>query len=360
MRVLVIVPDCFGGRGGIARYFQDIVSAWAKTHENDTFVVYPRSIADAPGALPANVQQSSAGVGSKLRFAWALARAFVTEPWPDVVVVGHINLLPFAAPFRFTSRLVLVLHGEEVWTPPGRFVAEQTVALLTACIAVSHVTVARFAAWSGVRPSAIHVLSCGVDLSAYGPGPKPSYLVTRYGLAGRRVILTLGRLAQNEKKGFDVMLDVLPALRAKVPNVAWVVCGDGDDRARLEEKARRLGVSDIALFTGYVPDHEKADHYRLADAFALPSQGEGFGIVLLEALASGLPVLGSTRDATREVLQDGELGVVVDPLDENDVLEGLLKLLERPRGQVPEALNEHGYAALQARASSVLDSISGR
>ncbi len=360
MRVLVIVPDCFGGRGGIARYFQDIVSAWARSHPDDSFVVYPRSIADAPGPLPRNVRQSAAGVGSKARFALALARAFVSEPWPDVVVVGHINLLPFAAPFRATSRLVLTLHGEEVWTPPGRFVAEQTIALLSSCIAVSHVTVARFAAWSGVRPSSVHVLSCGVDLAAYGPGPKPPYLVERYGLHGRRVLLTLGRLARNEKKGFDVMLEALPRLRAEVPDVRWVVCGDGDDRARLEAKARELAVSDIALFTGYVPDGEKADHFRLADAFALPSQGEGFGIVLLEALASGLPVLGSTRDATREVLRDGELGVVVDPLDRDDVHRGLLELLKRPRGQVPKALEEHGYEALEARASAVLDSIAGR
>ena len=98
---------------------------------------------------------------------------------------------------------------------------------------------------------------------------------------------------------------MLPALAADVPDVAYLIAGDGDDRARLEKKAAALGVADRVVFAGYVPEEEKADHYRLADAFVMPGRGEGFGIVYLEALACGVPVVASSLDASREAVRDG-------------------------------------------------------
>ena len=78
------------------------------------------------------------------------------------------------------------------------------------------------------------------------------------------------------------------------------------------------GAAEVT-FTSVVPEAEKADHYRLADAFVMPGRGEGFGIVYLEAMACGIPVLGSRLDAGREALRQGELGILVDP-DDRDAL----------------------------------------
>src|SRR5439155_2564410 len=101
----------------------------------------------------------------------------------------------------------------------------------------------------------------------------------------------------------------------KIPNVVYVVCGEGPDRSRLERKAVGLGVRDRVVFTGFIPEALKADYYRLADAYVMPSRGEGFGIVFLEAMACGIPVMGSRLDGSREALLDGELGVLVNPDD---------------------------------------------
>lgn len=359
MRVLLVVPDCFGGRGGIARYLQDLVGAFAKARPDAELVIYPRSVVDPVPPLPPNVTQHADGVGGKARYGLALAREAARLAPLDLVLVGHVHLVPYAAAFRARAPMAVVLHGEECWAPLGRPVTEALLPLVDRFVAVSHLTVARFAAWTGLPYARFRLQSPGVALGAYGPGARPAYLVERYGLAGRRVILTVGRLAANERKGFDPMLDAMAALVRESPDVVYLVCGDGTDRARLEEKTRALGLGAHVVFAGYIPDAEKADHYRVADAFALPSQGEGFGIVLLEAMASGLPVLGSTRDATREVLRDGRLGVLVDPQDPADVLEGLRRLLARPRGVIPKELAEHEMPAFEARAAVLLDELVG-
>ena len=100
--------------------------------------------------------------------------------------------------------------------------------------------------------------------------------------------MTLARLQQNEQqKGLDEMLEVLPELLAEDENLTYLIAGDGDDKRRLERKAASLGLGKHVVFAGRVPEAEKADHYRLADVFVMPGRQEGFGFVFLEAMASG-------------------------------------------------------------------------
>src|SRR5262249_24567745 len=153
-------------------------------------------------------------------------------------------------------------------------------------ISVSELTKQRFLEWAPLRKEQGHVIpDCG-DLSEFGLGPKPDRLIERYGLTGRQVILTLARLSASERyKVIDEMLELLPSLARDIPNLVYLIAGDGDDRSRLQEKAIALGLSDHVVFAGYIPDREKADYYRLADTFVMPGYGEGFGIVYLEAMA---------------------------------------------------------------------------
>ena len=358
LRLLALVTDAYGGRGGIAAFNRGLMGALASHPAVSRVDVVPRLVIDDVGETPPHVRvhaDAAGGAAAYVRRALALGRG------AGGVVCGHLHLVPLAAAIAAVRRvpLLLVLHGIEAWEPPH---GGARGALLRAglrgvdtYVAVSAVTRGRFEAWAPVGAGRGLVVPNTYDGAAFTPGPYPDALAERYGLAGRRVVLTLGRLAGRARaKGFDVVLDALPALAERVPEVSYLVAGDGPDRARLEAKARALGVADRVVFTGYVAEGEKADHYRLADCFAMPSRGEGFGIVLLEAMACGVPVVASSADASREAVLDGELGVIVDPGDQASVVEGIRTALGRPKG-VPGRLDYFSQARFDERWRAVVD-----
>jgi glycosyltransferase involved in cell wall biosynthesis len=180
----------------------------------------------------------------------------------------------------------------------------------------------------------------------------------RYGLRGKTVLMTLGRLVgQDRHKGYDEVIEALPALIGEIPDVCYLIVGKGNDRKRLEEKAKAFGVHDQVIFSGFVPEEEKVDHYRLADTFIMPSRGEGFGIVILEALACGVPVIASSVDGSREAVRNGELGIMVDPSDQQEIKDAILEALTRPKGVVPEGLEYFSSQRFEIRCHQILDSL---
>jgi phosphatidyl-myo-inositol dimannoside synthase len=152
-------------------------------------------------------------------------------------------------------------------------------------IAVSCYSAQRFAQWSRVPQDKFFHLAQFVDLSSFDPQSRRRDLAERYGVQDSKVILTLGRMASQERyKGFDEVIEVMPELIKRFPNLKYMIVGDGDDRGRLEKKAKAMGVSEQVIFAGKIAEQEKVSHLCLADAFVMPSYGEGFGIVFLEAL----------------------------------------------------------------------------
>jgi glycosyltransferase involved in cell wall biosynthesis len=226
-------------------------------------------------------------------------------------------------------------------------------------ISVSRFTAEKFAAWSKIDPDRVHLLPNCVDLDRYGVGPKPAELARRLGIEGKTILMTVGRLSTLERyKGFDEIIEALPDVARKIPNIIYLVCGEGPDRERLQNKAEALGVGSRVLFAGFIPEEQKADYYRLADAYVMPSRGEGFGIVFLEAMACGIPVLGSRVDGSREALLDGKLGLIVDPSDRNELIAGILQTLARPRG-VPAELKEFSSQKFKISASNIIRGVTG-
>jgi glycosyltransferase involved in cell wall biosynthesis len=340
MRLFVPLTQAFGGRGGIAAFNRGLLRALSAHAAVDEIVAVPRVMHDAPGAMPDAVQFAPRAAGG-LRSFLQVAGPHVLRGGYDGVVCGHLHLLPLAyvAARRARVPLLLVIHGIEARTPSDRPLANRLVPTVDAFVSVSRYTKERFEQWAGIDAAKGQVVPNGIDLSRFGPGPRPADLAARYGVEGRTVLFTLSRLPQQATgKGHDEVLEALPALAQERPDLVYLIGGDGPDRPRLEAKARRLGVADRVIFAGYVPEAEKADHYRLADAFVMPGRTEGFGIVYLEAMACGIPVVASRADASQEAVRGGALGEVVDPDDPASVKRGIRNALQRPRG-VPEGLD---------------------
>jgi len=136
-----------------------------------------------------------------------------------------------------------------------------------------------------------------------------------------------------------------------------VIAGDGSDRPRLEAKVRDRNLGAHVVFTGYVPEAEKRDLYRAAQAFAMPGHGEGFGIVYLEAMACGVPVIASTMDGSREAVRDGALGLMVNPGDAAALRAALRTALTQPKGVVPPGLDYFDLRHFNERVHGVVDQL---
>jgi phosphatidylinositol alpha-1,6-mannosyltransferase len=255
------------------------------------------------------------------------------------------------------GRLILAVHGTDVWEPVASRAAQAALRAADMILSVSQFTIDRMARWHPPVRNKGRVIPNTIRAERFGPAPRDAALAARLGLAGKRVILTLGRMAANERaKGFDEVIEAIPLMRERCPDLVYLCAGDGDDRARLAAKAAALGLGEAVVFAGGISEAQKPEIYRLADAFVLASRGEGFGIVLLEALACGIPVLGSTADATQEALLDGKLGPAVDPRDRAALADAILAVIERPR-IVPDGLSHYAFDKFQSRFDAVIGDV---
>src|SRR6185369_9544729 len=176
----------------------------------------------------------------------------------------------------------------------------------------------------GVRTDHVAVVPYGVD-AKFAPRPARVDLADRWGLRGRQVVLFFGGL--KPRKNLETMLDVWTAVAPSHPDARLLVAGGGMLLDDLRRRADRLGVSSSVVFTGYVPEADKADYFNLADVFFFPSAMEGFGLAVGEAMSSGLPVVVSNRGSIPELVVDGEGGFVSDPTDPARFAERLRLLL---------------------------------
>lgn len=339
------MPDAYRGFGGIAQYNRDLIDALVASDRVDQIVSLTRHFPDKNSGLkppPEKLEQHFLP-GNNSRYAAAALR-HALRLRPDVILCGHIHLLPVAAFLKkLTGRpLILEAYGIEAWQrlPGLRSWGTDQIDLV---ISISRFTRERLMSWSGIQPHRIRVVPNAVHLSRYARAEKPQYLVDRYRVEGKRVLLTVGRLPGHERyKGQDKIITLLFKLLTRVPDLVYLIVGDGSDRARLEKMVATFLHQEHVIFAGRIREEEKIDHYNLADAFAMPSTSEGFGFVFLEAAACGVPVLGGSVDGSRDALVDGQLGVMVDPEDPEELLNGLETILKREK-QVPECLTPFDF-----------------
>ena len=356
----MLTTEAFGGYGGIALYNRDLLTALSNHPDCSEIVAIPRLMRNSPEPLPPRITYITAGLNGKLSYIYSVWKAVHNNPRFELIICGHINLLPVAHLLRRKIRapLVLMVYGIEAWKPTKKPWINHIVKKVDAFVSISEFTKKHFLAWSKLSSDNGFLLPNAIHVSQYGAGHKSKQLIDRYRLSGKIVLMTLARLDDSEQyKGIDEILEVLPNLIQEIPDITYLVVGDGTDRQRLQEKAEALGVDRHVVFTGRILDSEKADHYRVADVFAMPGRGEGFGFVFLEAMACGIPVIASKVDGSREAVRDGRLGIMVDPSNPAEIKLAIQNALMQPKQVVPEGLEYFSFKNFEQRSCDIFRKI---
>jgi len=239
----------------------------------------------------------------------------------QTIVLAHINLLPIAYLIKLLypkTHIILLAHGIEVWKQLST-VQQHFLNRHTEIWAVSAFTKLSIIEKNKVAASKIKVLHNCLDPFFEAPSgfEKPVELLKRYGISrDQPIILSLCRLSRFEhKKGYDLVIRAVSELLKSWPTLQYLIAGPCDlvEKQRLEALIVDLGLVSNVRLLGPVDDKELSSHYLLADVFALPSQKEGFGLVLIEAAACGCMVIGGNRDGSADALLGGRIGRLIDP-----------------------------------------------
>ena len=321
-----------GGIQRAGRHLAFVMSEYAASHKmeyrflslNDTPELHRMRITDREFVF------TGADRG-KARFAVNAMRA--ARRHAKLVLAAHPNLGPLIRPMRlFAPRMknIVCTHGIEVWEPlpSGRRNALRRATLV---LAPSRATRDHLVSVQGVAAERVRVLPWALDpdfetKSAAGPR---SGVPSNFPLG--RVILCVGRWLSTERyKGMDTLILAMPRLLLRWPELQLVIIGSGDDLGWLEHIARDSGVQRHVHFLTGIPYRQLSACYEAAEIFALPSRGEGFGFVYLEAMAHGKPIIGGAHGGAPEVIQDGVTGYVVQHGDTEQLATSIDVLLSNP------------------------------
>ncbi|MEH2385322.1 MAG: glycosyltransferase [Nostoc sp.] len=329
-------PNIFEFKGGIQTYSAFLLQAIQNIYPNDNygvFLMHDRS----PSANFTNkklTQFHCAGVVPlPLRrpvFAAQLIGWGIYQR-PNLVIASHLN---FTVAAYWLKRLVgipywTVAYGIEAWDIQSAAV-KTSLHHADRILAISSYTRDRLLKEQNLDPKKVSLLPCQFEPSRFQPAPKPSYLLEQYGLKLKQpIIFTVARLAEVERyKGYDQILQALPYIRQIIPDVHYIIVGKGNDKSRIKQMIAQLGLQNCVTLAGFIPDEQLCDYYNLCDVFAMPSKREGFGIVYLEALGCGKPVLGGNQDGAIDALCHGELGALVNPDNVEEIARTLVQILQ--------------------------------
>jgi glycosyltransferase involved in cell wall biosynthesis len=373
VKIHVWVPDFSGAMGGIQTFSRFLVRGLKECHDNVELSVFAKN--DVSAAEPEDRAIAcfhSLGMWS----GWQRTPAFTLKllqsgyrERPDLIVVAHANFAPVADWLKRLCGIpfIAIGHGVEVWSKPARH-ADTALRNATKLFAVSNFTRARMAEVLELPLERIELLPNTFQPDKFVPAPKPRFLLKRYGLgADQPVILTIARLASAERyKGYDQVLRALPRIREQFPDVRYVLGGRGPDRARVTSLVAQHRLEETVILAGYIPEHELCAHYNLCDVFAMPSKGEGFGIVFLEALSCGKPVVAGNKDGSADAVLNGRIGLLIDPDDPAQIADAIIQILSRRDSAEAikerqrfrrEAIDAYGYPRFVERLREIVDSV---
>jgi glycosyltransferase involved in cell wall biosynthesis len=283
----------------------------------------------------------------------------------DIVILSHINLLSIGYSIKLLSpstKLILITHGIEVWKTFSSFKKK----MLQKCdliLPVSQFTKDTMIELNNFPENKFQVLNNCLDPFLPEPvtGDKSVELLNKYGFKKEdKILMTLTRLSSKEKyKGYDHVLVALKNLINNYPELKYLIVGKYDDieKKRLEKVITELGIEPFVVFAGFVPDEELAEHFNLADVYVMPSKKEGFGIVFIEAMYYGKPVIAGNKDGSVDALNNGKFGLLVNPDNVTDITNAIQKMLDDHESFIPsyeEVMQKFSYPAYKKNLKDIL------
>jgi phosphatidyl-myo-inositol dimannoside synthase len=322
--------------------------------------------------------------GHRASFVRRVVATAFREPI-NLALIGHINYAPLGLllkRLRPNLRYGVMVHGVEAWSRLPR-IRRRALRNADFVMSVSDYTKRQVVEANGVNPENVYLLPNALRWDGSETGRRGEGETGRVGKTTR--FLSVCRLdAREQYKGIDTVINALPAVSARVPDLEYVVIGSGSDLERHKRIAADVGVADRVKFLGSVDERTLRAAYESCDVFVLPSAGEGFGIVFLEAMHYRKPIIAANSGATPEVVKDGETGMLVEAgcveqlsaamialgtsqpernrmgdagykrLRENFTFEHFKRRLhEIAFGELPEKAFDHGERQIARRASSL-------
>lgn len=313
--IIGLFPELLG-IGGIQEAGRQTIAALDEIASRRGWNTLFLSLNDAPGVhviSAATLNSKFRAFGrAKMRFFLAAARAALSNA--AIVLAAHPNLaLPAAFMKGLSPQLksAVISHGVEVWKllPRVRRAALRRADLL---IAPSRYTVQKVHEIQGIPIDKIHLLPWPLSPAFLSLAVRPTELQPPADFPNGKVILTVGRWAASERyKGVDDLIRAFAQLRPAIPDLHLVVVGEGDDLLRLQQLAAEMNATDAVHFLHGLAREQLAACYDRANVFALPSTGEGFGMVFLEAMAFGIPIVAAAAGGSTDLVENEVNGLLV-------------------------------------------------
>jgi phosphatidyl-myo-inositol dimannoside synthase len=332
--IVGLFPELLGV-GGVQEAGRQTVAALDEIASRRGWSLELLSLNDESGARVLRTGERGipfAGFGrAKVQFVLAALRCARKET--RIVLAAHPHLAVPAEIMKWRAsglKTIVMSHGIEVWK---RMPLLRRRALLRSdrVLAPSSDTARKLAEVQSVPAEKIRKLPWPLNAEMLRFADAPTNLTLPPAFPRGQVVLTVGRWSQSERyKGADDLIEAIAQLRGSIPNLHLVAVGGGDDLPRLRELATAAGVADRVSFLEGLTREEIAACYARCDVFALPSAGEGFGLVFLEAMAFGKPVVGAESGGIPDLVENGVNGLLIPPRDRQRLVEVLGGLLRDP------------------------------
>lgn len=341
---LFLYLKAFGGTGGIEKFNRAMLKALDILSRESAEDIYIYSAYD--GQIQPAYYSGKHYKGFSTHRIWFTLYSLWKGLQADRLLLGHINLALIAfvlKMFRPGLKVVLVTHGIEVWGNVSRL-QKSVLNSADEILSVSNYTRDILISKHNIRAEKIRIFHNTLD-PYFNPLVSSGDVIRlkeRLEIpAEARVLLTIARLKTTElQKGYDKVLSVLSSLVKSGKDVYYVLGGKyaPEEYTRIKMLAEELGIANRLILPGYIQDKEMPLYYHMADVFTMPSKKEGFGIVFIEAMSCGTPVVAGNKDGSRDALIRSELGSLVDPDNIEEITLAVQQHLDSGKTQNAEAV----------------------